>query len=162
MSSHEFGRYSYKNLKFLKFFKKRKSLRIGLIFQALHFQAKIRLSPLRTSLPRYLGIDTHWHNSGTWYPSLSLNFATGTAIVISHPFPSLSNALLNSSTKYIKLFLSVNFPPRSAAPGYSQSKSNPWKLYLFINSRKKIYPLRQEFFANLIYPDLLTNNARYK
>lgn len=115
---------------------------------------------------------THEHNSGTWYPSLSRNLATGTAIVISQPLPSAVNASLNSFTNslrertilfvetscklydnyekfkyystlisasdldptHLKASLSLNEPPRSVAPGYSQSKSKPLNPYRFINS----------------------------
>lgn len=77
---------------------------------------------------------TYLHNSGTWYPSCKRNLATGTAIVISQFLPLRSNALRSSSTKYRNTSLSLNLPPLSAAPGYSQSRSNPSKLYLSIKS----------------------------
>lgn len=82
-------------------------------------------------------LNTNWQSSGTWYPSISLKLARGTAAVSSHPLPARMNALLNSWTRYKNLSLSENEPPLSAAPGYSQSKSNPSKSYFFKKSEKQ-------------------------
>lgn len=51
----------------------------------------------------------------------------------------------NSCTRYKKRSLSEKEPPRSAAPGYSQSRSSPSNLYLFMKS-----VMKEEFFRHTL------------